>query len=56
MINFIKKLFCKHTFVLVRDIYGDEINYTNNRSIWKCIHCGKIEYREKLHIYYEKLK
>ena len=42
---------CKHknhyqTFV--RDIYGDEINLLDARSIWKCDCCGRVIYSDKL--------
>lgn len=41
MIKFIKRIFCKHYKVLfVRNIYGDEINALNCRSIWECAKCG----------------
>lgn len=40
--NWLKKLFCKHDYsVFVRNIYGDEINYTDKRSVWKCSKCDK---------------
>ena len=47
--NIIKRLFCKHKYEFVRNIFGDEINYTNYRSIWKCSKCGKIKYSKTLH-------
>ena len=37
----------------IRNIHGDEINYLNARSIWKCPDCGKIILRSQL---YEKIK
>jgi hypothetical protein len=40
--SWLKRLFCKHykqTFI--RNIYGDEINHLNARSVWKCDKCGK---------------
>lgn len=37
----------------IRNIHGDEINYLNARSIWKCLDCGKIILRSQL---YEKIK
>ena len=52
----IKRLNCKHVFACIRDIHGEEINHTNYRSVWKCIYCGKVEHREKIHTFYEKLK
>ena len=39
--NWIKRLFCKHQFVFVRNIYGDEINKCGgHRTLWKCSKCG----------------
>jgi hypothetical protein len=58
----IKKYFqqkkCKHKYILIRDVHGDEINtYCQSvRSIWQCIYCGKIIYRRLLHEEYEVLK
>jgi hypothetical protein len=40
--NWIKQLFCKHDYLFVRNIYGDEIRYSGyNRSLAKCTKCGK---------------
>lgn len=40
--KFIKRLFCKHEYEFVRNIYGDEINMVNGRrSWWRCKKCGK---------------
>lgn len=40
--SIIKRLFCKHKYVFVRNIYGDEINLAGgNRSWWRCEKCGK---------------
>ena len=45
----IDKLYCKHDYKWVRNIYGDEINTLNGkRSVWRCIKCGKIQYRDEL--------
>ena len=53
--NILKRLFCKHTYKFVRNIYGDEIRYLGwKRSIWKCSKCGKIKYLK--HINYEEKK
>ena len=42
MIAFIKRLFCPHEYVWVRNIYGDEINLAGGRrSWWRCRKCGK---------------
>lgn len=44
-----KGLFCKHDYVFVRNIYGDEIIHSGfKRSIWKCSRCGKVKYSEYL--------
>ena len=45
----INRLFCKHNYKFVRNIYGDEINHLNGkRSVWVCEKCGKLEYRDYL--------
>lgn len=50
MSNILKRLFCKHDYQLVRNIYGDEINYTGyKRSIFKCSKCNKYIYRDYLY-------
>lgn len=55
MIKFIKRLFCKHNYKFVRNIYGDEVRYLGwKRSEWKCSKCGKIIYANHLKEYYEK--
>lgn len=42
---FIKRLFCAHDFIFVRNIYGDEIlEHGYKRSVWKCKHCGRVKY------------
>ena len=46
--NILKRLFCKHDYRFVRNIYGDEINYLNKRSEWKCSKCGKRKYSNEL--------
>ena len=51
MVNLIKRLFCKHEYEFVRNIYGDEINWCGGkRSIWKCKKCGKLQYSSELNI------
>jgi len=40
----IRRFFCKHTLAWVRNIYGDEINATNCRTVWICEKCGKYVY------------
>jgi len=50
--GWIKRLFCKHEYEFLRNIYGDEINYCGGyRSIWRCKKCGALEYRENLHVF-----
>ncbi len=40
-----KKIFCKHEYILKRQIFGDEIKYLNGkRSEWRCAKCGKFKY------------
>lgn len=49
MMKWIKRLFCKHEYVFLRNIYGDEINWCGGyRSIWRCKKCGSLEYRKNL--------
>ena len=39
--KFFNRMFCKHQVCdFVRNVYGDEINYLNCRSLWKCRKCG----------------
>ena len=46
------RLFCKHDYAYLSNIYGDMIRYADwKRSIWKCKKCGKIKYKDNL--YYE---
>ena len=42
--------FCKHNYLWVRNVYGDEIYMTGKwkRSWWKCYKCGKIKSSEHL--------
>lgn len=55
MFKFFKKLKCKHTYIHIRDIQGDEINHLGARSVWKCLNCGKTEYRSSLGKTYKTL-
>lgn len=49
MFNWFSKLFCKHKYLFVRNLYGDEIiEYGYKRSIYKCLHCGKYKYSGEL--------
>ncbi len=46
--NIIKQLFCKHNFVFIRNLHGDEINQHNGkRSLWQCTRCGKQIYMNR---------
>ena len=46
----IKRLFCRHIYAFHRNIYGDEIIACGwNRSVWKCVNCGRYTYRKQLH-------
>ena len=46
----ISRFFCKHDYLWVRNVYGDEIYTTGKfkRSWWKCNKCGKWQSREQL--------
>lgn len=47
--GFLKRLFCTHAFVFVRNVYGDERLHNGGKcSDWECIKCGKLVYRDKL--------
>jgi hypothetical protein len=47
--KWIKRLFCKHSFSFVRNIYGDEIIHSGwKRSVWKCDTCGKVNLSDSL--------
>lgn len=49
--NILKRLFCKHDYTFVRNLYGDEIRWNGwKRSIWRCKKCGKWQYRDKLNV------
>lgn len=46
----IKRLFCKHYKVIFwRNVYGDEINALNCRSVWECANCKAIVKSPYLH-------
>lgn len=50
MISILKRLFCKHEFKFVRNIYGDEIIHSGwKRSVWRCGKCGRYKLADKLH-------
>ncbi len=47
--KFLKRLFCKHNFKWVANIYGDRINHSGGmRSEWQCVTCGKWTFRPSL--------
>ena len=47
--NLIRRILCKHDYVFVRNIYGDEINAAGGkRSWWRCRKCGKRKLRSQL--------
>lgn len=49
MIKFFKRLFCRHSYEHVRNIYGDEIiDAGYYRSVWKCSKCSKMKYEEHM--------
>lgn len=49
MTMLLKRLFCDHKYVWVRNIYGDEINAAGGRrSWWRCEKCGKCVLRDHL--------
>lgn len=46
----IKRLFCKHyKLKFWRNVYGDEINALNCRSVWECANCQKVILSPYLH-------
>lgn len=47
----ISRFFCKHNYMWVRNVYGDEIYMTGKfkRSWWKCNKYGKWQSREQLY-------
>lgn len=48
--NILRRMFCKHEWQFVCNIYGDEIIRVGyKRSVWQCSKCGKLRYRNKLH-------
>jgi hypothetical protein len=50
---FIRRVVCGlkgHPLAHVRNIYGDEINFSGgNRSLWRCAKCGALKLRPELH-------
>jgi hypothetical protein len=50
MIKFFSQLFCSHSFLFHRNIYGDEIIKAGyNRSLWRCHKCGKWKFKPYLY-------
>lgn len=49
MFSWLRKLLCKHDYHHIRNIYGDEINTANCRSVWMCNKCYKWDYRHYLY-------
>lgn len=38
------RIFCKHDYSFLYNLYGDQINYHGgNRSVWQCKKCGKLK-------------
>jgi hypothetical protein len=49
ILSWIKRLLCFHTdLTFFRNVYGDEINLRNCRSIWFCNNCDKMVYKNEL--------
>jgi len=44
----LRRLFCRHDYRFHQDIYGDEINLANARSLWLCHQCGAWQARPEL--------
>lgn len=44
----LRRLFCRHDYRFHRNIYGDEINVANARSLWLCHQCGAWQARPEL--------
>lgn len=46
---FSAKIWCKHNYIFMRNIYGDEINFrSGKRSEWRCFGCGHFKYKDEL--------
>jgi hypothetical protein len=44
-----RRLFCKHEWSWVRNIYGDEIIWADyKRSEWRCVSCGVAKFEGEL--------
>jgi len=47
--NIFRRLFCKHDFTFMRNLYGDQIiEWNYSRSVWRCSKCGRVEGRAEL--------
>lgn len=47
---FLKRLFCKHQYIKLQTISGDEINARDGKhSEWECVYCGSIILSDHLH-------
>lgn len=43
MLNWLKQLFCKHDFVLVRELHGEErVGWGMKIALYQCSKCNKI--------------
>lgn len=49
---FIKRIVCgllrRHEYRFLQNIYGDEINLFEGRSMWECHKCGLLKTRQTL--------
>ena len=48
-LRMVRRLFCRHDLRFVRNIYGDEINLLNGKSLWVCEKCGADMVPRELH-------
>lgn len=48
--NWLHRIFCRHSWRHHINLYGDQINsWGGKRSLWKCSRCGKFQARDSLH-------
>lgn len=46
MFKHLRRIFCKHDFVFVRKLYGDEINeHSGRRDEYICKKCGAYKWK-----------
>ena len=46
--KYLKRIFCKHEYIFIRKLYGDEINdHNGKRYEYKCSKCGAYEWLMK---------